>query len=199
MDSESLVTKGYTWTCFRCSHSTSTSYSMVMHIENFHDKATRTLTKNSVSNKSKRKNFGLLQSMVNPPFLRNQVPVKLCFIPLKGFKCTECLYFASHKELLFQHSQDEHTENNQVMSKKKSKISKLEQVAKSLNKFTKTKKSQKTPKTTKCSNKSPFSTSTSLGMHIEKLRIQLTEIQKIKCLNYSDLQAISVFLGPKFQ
>ena len=197
MDCEYLVTKGDTWTCFRCSYSMSTSDSMVMHIENFHDKATGTLTKNSVINKSKRKKIGLLQSMVNQRFLRNQVEVKLCFVPLKGFKCTECLYFASHEELLFQHSQDEHTENNKVMSKKKSKIAKLEQVTKSLNRFAKTLKTQKTPKTTKCSNKSPSSTSNALGMHIEKLRIQLLQIQKIKCLNYSELQAISVFMGTK--
>ena len=198
MDSEKLVTKGDTWTCFRCSYSMSTSYSLVMHIENFHDNATRTPTNNSVTKKSKRKKFGLLQSMVNPCFLKNHVQVKLCFVPLNGFKCTECLYFASHKELLIQHSQDEHTENNKVMPKKKSKIAKLEQVTKILNEFAKTPKTQKTPNTTKC-NKSPISTSNSLGMHIEKLRIQLAQIKKIKCVNYSDLQAISVFLGTKFQ
>ena len=72
--------------------------------------------------------FELLWFTGNKCLLGTQVPVKICFVWLKGFKCTQSSDFALTKNLLCEHSQIEHTENSHILSEKKSKIAKLDQV-----------------------------------------------------------------------
>ena len=89
--------------------------------------------------------FELLWFTGNKCLLGTQVPVKICFVWLKGFKCTQSSDFALTKNLLCEHSQIEHTENSHILSEKKSKIAKLDQVTSNWNKVAKTPKTQ-TPK-----------------------------------------------------
>ena len=137
-----------------------------MHIEKFHDKAVGTPTKNAVTNNPEKKIFGLLQSKVTPCLLSNETQVKICFVQLKGFKCPNCLYFASSKNLLSEHTNEhdedevenkniesEKAENNNIASAEKQRNSKLRKVAKIAEKVAKTSKTPKASKTSKRGSK----------------------------------------------
>ena len=138
MDSKNSANKGDTWTCFKCSHSTSNSNSLVKHIQKFHDKALGAPHKTSVTTNGKKKKFGLRKStLVKPCRLTNQGQLKICFVQLEGFKCPQCLYFASTKDLISEHSQNKHEENKSLLLKKKSKIAKLDKVTKAMEILTK--------------------------------------------------------------
>ena len=138
MDSKNSATKGDTWTCFKCSHSTSNSNSLVKHIQKFHDKALGTPNKTSVTKNAEKKTFGIRKStLVKPCLLTNQDQVKICFVQLEGFKCPKCLYFASNKHLICEHSQNEHEENNNLLFRKASKIAKSDKVPKPIEILTK--------------------------------------------------------------
>ena len=131
MDSKNSANKGDTWTCFKCSHSTSNSNSLVKHIEKFHYKASGTPNKTSVTKNAEKKIFGLKSTSVN------QDQVKICFVQLEGFKCPKCLYFASNKHLICEHSQNEHEENNNLLFRKAPKIAKSDKVPKAMEILTK--------------------------------------------------------------
>ena len=138
MDSKNSATKGDTWTCFKCSHSTSNSNSLVKHIEKLHNKASGTPIKNVVTKNAEKKTVGLLKSkLVKPCLLTNQGQVKICFVQLDGFRCPDCVYFASTKNLICEHSQNEHEKNNNLLVRKTSKIAKSVKVTKAIESLTK--------------------------------------------------------------
>ena len=138
MDSKNSASKGDTWTCFKCSHSTSNSNSLVKHIQKFHDKAMGTPNKTSVTKNAKKKTFGIRKStLVKPCLLTNQDHVKICFVQLEGFKCPECVYFASTKNLICEHSLSKHEKNNNLLFRKTSKIAKSDKVPKAMEILTK--------------------------------------------------------------